>query len=227
MILSILIYPIYTAPQTRRRIAPALAMAVSARLVWFTGLYDPFFPDAHGLFASLGAHSLRMLAAAVGLFIITWTTGFRRHYRRTLESEDTRPRIGSNRRSNRLVRSPEERAIRSRKHQVFLVTYLSVGIALAVNFATAVHARRDRSLEDGARAPPFLIAFFVISGLQARFSIPAELASNWRFRITEVRWAEISRSVTRERVLLSGCCPGAFLRVSDNTTGKFESKTSQ
>jgi hypothetical protein len=33
MILSILIYPIYKAPQTRRRIAPALAMAVSARLV--------------------------------------------------------------------------------------------------------------------------------------------------------------------------------------------------
>lgn len=97
----------------------------------FTGLHDLFFPDAHGLFDSLGAHSLRMLAAAVELFIITRRAGFRRHYRRTLESEDTRPRIGSNRRSNRLVRSPEERAIfqfsgktlaRSRKHQVFLVT---------------------------------------------------------------------------------------------------------
>jgi hypothetical protein len=33
MIVSILIYPIYTAPQTRRRIAPALAMAVFTRLV--------------------------------------------------------------------------------------------------------------------------------------------------------------------------------------------------
>ena len=70
-----------------------------------------FFPDAHGLLASLGTYSIRMLAAAVGLFIITWTSGFRRHYRRALESEDTRPRIGSNRRSNRLVRSPEELAI--------------------------------------------------------------------------------------------------------------------
>jgi hypothetical protein len=107
--------------------------------------------------------------------------GFRRHYRRTLESEDTRPRTGSNRRSNRLVRSTEERAIfqfsgetlaRSRKHQVFLVTYLSVGIALAVNSATTVHAGEMVLSEDGARAPPFLIAFFVISGLQARFSIP-------------------------------------------------------
>jgi hypothetical protein len=63
-------------------------MAVSA--LWFTG-YDLFFPDAHGLFASLGAHSLRMLAAAVGLFIINWTAAFRWHYRRALESEDTGP----------------------------------------------------------------------------------------------------------------------------------------
>ncbi len=154
--------------------------------------------------------------------------GFRRHYRRTLESEDTRPRIGSNRRSNRLVRSTEEHAIfqfsgetlaRSRKHQVFLVTYLSVGIALAVNSATAVHAGEIVLSEDGARAFPFLIEFFVISG--PVFQFPAELASNWLFRITEVRWAEISRSVTRKQVLLSGCCPGAVLRVADNSTDKW------
>jgi hypothetical protein len=55
---------------------------------------------------------------------------------------------------------------------VFLVTYLSVGIALAVNFATAVHAGEIVLSEDGARAFPFLIAFFVISGFRARFSIP-------------------------------------------------------
>ena len=106
MILSILIYPIYTAPQTRRRIAPALAMAVSARLV-----HRPVrsFLSGRARPTSLSSAPIpsEVLAAAVGLFIITWTTGFRRHYRRTLESEDTRPRIGSNRRSNRLVRSPE------------------------------------------------------------------------------------------------------------------------
>jgi hypothetical protein len=84
---------------------------------------------------------------------------------------------------------------------VFLVTYLSVGIALAVNFATAVHAGELVLSEDGARAFAFLIAFFVISGFRARFSVPAELASYLLFRITEVRWGEISAAS-----LVSECC---------------------
>ena len=123
-----------------------------------------------------------MLAAAVGLFIITWTAGFRRHYCRTLESEDTRPRIGSNRRSNRLVRSPEERAIfqfsgktlaRSRKHQVVSGHLLERRNRSRLQFfATAVHAGEIVLSEDRARAFPFLIAFFVISGFRARSSIP-------------------------------------------------------
>jgi hypothetical protein len=219
MILSLLTYPIYM-----QLLRPA---AESHQLwlwlfppVWFTGLYDLFFPNAHGLFASLGVHSLRMLAAAVALFALTWTAGFRRHYRRTLESEDTHPRVRSSKLWSRLAGSPEERAIfqfsgktlaRSRKHQLFLVTYLSVGISLAINFAIAVRAGKLVLSEDGARAFPFLLAFFAISGFRAVFQFPAELASNWLFRITEMRWAEISRSVTRKRVLVSGLLPVLLL----------------
>jgi len=219
MILSLLTYPIYM--QLLRHAAETHQLWLwLLPPVWFTGLYDLFFPGAQGLFASLGVHSLRMLAAAIALFALTWTAGFRRHYRRTLESEDTGPRMRSAHRSNRLVRSPEERAIfhfsgntlaRSRKHQLFLVTYLSVGISLAVNFAIAVRAGKVVLSEDGARAFPFLIAFFVISGFRAVFQFPAELASNWLFRITEARWAEISRSVTRKRVLVSGLAPVLLL----------------
>ena len=43
------------------------------------------------------------------------------------------------------------------------------------------------------------------------FQFPAELASNWLFRITESRWAEISRAVTRKRVLMSGLLPVLLL----------------
>jgi hypothetical protein len=219
MILSILTYPIYM-----QLLRPA---AESHQLwlwlfppVWFTGLYDLFVSHARGLFASLGVYSLQMLAAAIGLFTLAWAAGFRRHYRRTLESEDTRPRMRPSWGSNHLVRSSEERAIfqfsgktlaRSRKHQLFLVTYLSVGISLAVNFAIEVHAGKMVLSEDGARAFPFLIAFFVISGFRAVFQFPAELAANWLFRITELRWAEISRSVTRKRVLASGLVPVLIL----------------
>jgi hypothetical protein len=67
---------------------------------------------------------------------------------------------------------PAAQPLAPTKHQVFLVTYLSVGIALAVNFATALQAGEIVLSEDGAREFPFLTAFFVISGFRARFSIP-------------------------------------------------------
>jgi hypothetical protein len=219
MILSLLTFPIYM-----QLLKPA---AESHQLwfwlfppVWFTGLYDVFQANARGLFVDLGLYSLRMLAAAAALFLLTWAAGFRRHYRRTLETEDTRPHTPSAQRTSFVVRSPEERAIfqfsgktlaRSRKHQLFLVTYLSVGISLALNFAADVHGGKLILVTDGARAFPFLLAFFVISGFRAVFQFPAELASNWLFRITEAGWAEISRGVTRKRVLVSGLLPVLIL----------------
>jgi hypothetical protein len=219
MVLSILTYPIYIH-LLRHAVESHQVWLWLFPPVWFTGLHDLFLPDARGLFASLGVYGLRMLGAAVGLVVLTWTAGFRRHFRRTLESEDSGPRVRAARASNLLVRSPEERAIfrfsgqilaRSRKHQLFLVTYLSVGIAFAVNVATDVRAGNMILSENGARAFPFLIAFFVISGFRAVFQFPAELASNWLFRITEVRWAEIARVVTRKRVLISGLLPVLLL----------------
>jgi hypothetical protein len=218
-ILSLLTYPLYM--QLLRNAAETRQLWLWLfPPVWFTGLYDLFFPDAHGLFVSLGVHALRMLAAVFALFLLTWMAGFRRHYRRTLEAEDTRPRARSGWKWKFLARSPEERAIlrfsgqtlaRSRKHQLFLVTYLSVGFALAVNFAGAVRAGKLVVSQDGARAFPFLLAFFVVSGFRAVFQFPAELSSNWLFRITESQWAEISRRATRKRVLVSGLLPVLLL----------------
>jgi hypothetical protein len=219
MILSLLTYPIYMQLLHTAAVHNQLWLWLFPP-VWFQGLYDLFVPGSQGLFASLGVYALRMLAGAIVLFAITWTVGFRRHYRRTLETEDTRPHTPSAPRSNPLVRSPEERAIfqfsgktlaRSRKHQLFLVTYLSVGIALAVNFAAVVRAGKLVLSEDGARAFPFLIAFFVISGFRAVFQFPAELPANWLFRLTETRWAEIARGVARKRVLASGLAPVLLL----------------
>lgn len=219
MILSLLTYPIYSLLLRPAAVRHHLWLWLFPP-VWFTGLYDLFFPNAHGLFASLGAYSLKMLAAATALFALTWSIGFRRHYRRTLEAEDSRPRAHSGRTPAFLARSPEERAIfqfsgktlaRSRKHQLFLATYLSVGISLALNFGTAVRAGKLLISDDGARAVPFLVAFFAISGFRAVFQFPAELPANWLFRITESRWAEIARRVTRKRVLISGLAPVLLL----------------
>src|SRR5262249_41085936 len=96
---------------------------------------------------------------------------------------------------------------RSRKHQLFLVTYLSVGLALALNTAIDIRTGQLILSEDGARSAPFLIAFFAISGFRAVFQFPAELAANWLFRITESPWPETARRPPPTRVPLSGLIP--------------------
>lgn len=222
MVLSILTFPIYAS-----LLRPA-AQAHQLWLwcfppVWFTGLFELFLKGGTGLFASLGVFALRMLAIAAAVFCATWALGFQRHYRRTLEAEDVAPRPRSASRLDGLARSPEERAIfrfsgktlaRSRKHQMFLVTYVSVGISIAVNFVTAIRGGSLALSDGGLRAFPFLIAFFVISSFRAVFQFPSELASSWLFRLTEDHWAETARSATRKRVLVSGLAPAIFILVA-------------
>ena len=89
---------------------------------------------------------LTALAVTIGVFCLTWGIGFRRHYRRTLEAEESRPAGAGQRLTNhfwsRLLHSPAERAIfhfsgvtlaRSLKHRLFLATYLSVGLAFGID----------------------------------------------------------------------------------------------
>lgn len=184
--------------------------------VWFDALYDLFLPGGDPGFARYGVLAGEALAAAFIVFALSWAFGFRRHYRRTLESEDTSSRAPSIPLIGRSIRSPEERAIfdfsgrilaRSTKHRLFLATYISVGISFGLLVTLTVHAGRLGISRDGLRAFPFLIAFFVVSGFRAALQFPAELASNWLFRITESQWTEVSRRATRKRVLAGGLLP--------------------
>ncbi len=188
--------------------------------VWFTALYDLLLPGGDPAFARYGIFAAEALAVSAVVFALSWTFGFRRHYRRTLESEDTSSRAPSIPVVGRLIRSPEERAIydfsgrilaRSTTHRLFLATYLSVGISFGLLVTLTVHAGRLGVSRDGLRALPFLIAFFVVSGFRAALQFPAELASNWLFRITESQWAEVSRGATRKRVLAGGLLPAVTL----------------
>ena len=117
---------------------------------------------------------------------------------------------------NWLVRSPQERAIfgfagktlaRSQKHQFFIATYFSAGLSIALFFGVAIHDGRLALSPDGARTVAFVLGFFAISGFRAVFQFPAELASNWIFRMTEARWTEVSRNATRKLVLAMSLVP--------------------
>jgi hypothetical protein len=230
MILSLLLFPIYSM------LLPSAALAHARWLwfvppVWFTGMYDLMLPPSDPLFLHFAALAAFAIACAIALFCLAWGLGFQRHYRRTLESEDTdqrKPRNGLLRHLAAssafafLRGSPEEGAIfrfagrilaRSSGHRLFLACYWSVGIAIGLLTTVVVRDGRLGLSGEGLHSFPLLIVFFVLSGFRAAFQFPAELSANWLFRITEEHWAETSRRATRKRVLASGLVPAliAFL----------------
>jgi hypothetical protein len=215
MVVSLLLYPIYSM-LLRSTAAMHPGWLWFFPPFWFSGMYDLMLPRPDPLFASLGSFAVKALCVAATTFALAWTLGFRRYYRRTLEAEDTSSRAAADMRPERLIRSPEERAIfaftgwtlaRSTKHRLFLATWLSVGLSFGLLVTIAVRGGRIGISHDGLRSFPLLIVFFVVSGFRAAFQFPAELGSNWLFRITEARWGETSRSATRKRVVMSGIVP--------------------
>lgn len=177
---------------------------------WFAGLYEMILGGGNPTLASLGNFALEMTGAALLIIGLGWCLGFRRHFRRTLETEDAphRPRRWSVPRW--LLPNPHERTLfgfigktlaRSQKHQFFLAAYLSAGLCVAGFFCVAVRAGRLALSISGARSAAFVIGFFFISGFRAVFQFPAELGANWIFRITEAKWSELARSAARKAVL--------------------------
>jgi hypothetical protein len=215
MVMTVLLVPVYAA-MFQRALGQKQFWLYLFPPAWFSGLYELFLGGPNQFLASLGMLAIKMTGLAILVMLVTWGLGFRRHFRRTLESEDTahRPRAWSVPRW--LVRLPEERALfgfagktlaRSQKHQFFLATYLSAGLAVALFFGVAIRDGKIAVSEDGARSFAFVLSFFLISGFRAVFQFPAELSANWLFRITEARWTEVSRNATRKLVLSVALVP--------------------
>jgi len=195
---------------------------------WFSGLYELFLGGPNQFLKSLGMLAIEMTALAMTVIVVTWGFGFRRHFRRTLESEDAahRPRVWSV--PHWLAPSPEERALfgfaantlaRSQKHQFLLATYFSIGLSVALFFGVAIREGKLALSPDGARSVAFVLGFFVVSGLRGAFQFPSELNSNWIFRITEARWTEVSRNATRKLVLAIGLVPSLIVSLPLEITG--------
>jgi hypothetical protein len=152
MVVCVLLYPVYPL-----LLPSALAKGASwpwlLPPVWFSGVYEWCW--AAGMsFSGIGGSWACVLAAAVGACCLVWAFAYRRHYVQTLESESV-AQVRSRRWPAWLFGSHEERAIvefgartlaRSRKHRLFLATYLSVGLAVGVLFAIAGSRREGRGV---------------------------------------------------------------------------------
>ena len=187
---------------------------------WFACVYDLVLPRPDPLFASLGLFAIKALGTTVIVFGLAWAAGFRRHFRRTLEAEDSPSRHPAFAMPESFFTSPAERAIysfggstiaRSTTHRLLVASYLSIGIALGLLSTFVIRDGQAGLSPQGLRSFPLLVVFFAVSGLRAAFLFPAELPSNWLFQITEDSWSEASRKASRKRVLVSCLLPTLFL----------------
>lgn len=220
MVLCALLYPLYSmlVPIWTRahNIWPWLLPPI-----WFAGVYDLIIPAGTGRFAAYGTYGLLMLLGAFLVASVAWISGYARHYRRTLESEDTQagtrsrltwPSIFSGSEEEWAISAFTFRTLASsNKHRLFLGTYLSVGFAIAILFAIAVRSGKLTLSVDGLRAFPFVIAFFVISGFRAVSQFPAELPANWLFRLAEAHWPEAARRAVRKQAFVCGLIPALLM----------------
>ncbi len=215
MVLSVLLYPLYSI-----LLRPAVEADQSWPWlfppVWFAGVYELVVSTRSSELVTFGVYGLTLLGIVATLTFITWACGYGRHYRRTLESEEFSQHINASMWPMRLIRCPGERAIaefsiktlaRSRKHRLFLSTYISVGLSFGTLFALAVRSGKLELSQDGLRAFPFLIVFFVISGFRAVCQFPADLPANWIFRLSEARSTEAARRAIRRHVVFGGLIP--------------------
>jgi hypothetical protein len=183
---------------------------------WFLGLNETLLGSRDAVFLALAGWAQKALAAVSLAAALSYALAYRRHVRRTLESiegaEGSRTRVYdlASRIADYLAPHPIERAVvaflgktmaRSAKHRIFLAAYVGVGCAFVLQ------ALVGSGLRQAWLSVPLVLSFFVLSGMRFIFTIPAELAANWMFRVTEAEERRKALDGVRTAMLWFGVAP--------------------
>lgn len=216
-------------------VSPLLSMALPGLLrrhsaavyayppFWFAGYYDRLRPAVKSpALLELGNLALWGLAAAAGLFVLTYLPGYRSHARKVLEAPQPSPRgPGRLRRAaaawidGHILRSPAQIAVfhfinqtltRSMKHRLFLAAYAGCGGALAI--LTFLSGR------DGLLRLPLTLSFILISALRAAFNFPSELGANWAFQMSECHTIGDCLTAMRKWIVVCAIAPLLLLQAA-------------
>jgi len=171
--------------------------------VWFAGVHQAILGDRDPFFAAMAKRGLLAMAAAAGLAALTYVAAYSRYRKLLLEGSEAAPRRRERKWSLiRLVaRDPRREAVmqfmatvlsRSRTHRLVVMAYLGAWLAIMVNASLLSGATRRWAAGGWRGALDFAVlvwplggSFVMLAGIRHAFSMPAEWASNWIFRITE------------------------------------------
>lgn len=171
--------------------------------VWFAGVHQAILGDRDPFFTGMAKRALMAVAGAAGLAALTYAAAYSHYRKLLLESSEAAP----NRRERKwspirlVARDPRREAVmqfmakvlsRSRTHRLVAMAYLGAGLAIMVNASLLSGAARRWSaggwrgtLDFAVLVWPIGMSFVMLAGIRHAFSMPAEWASNWVFRITE------------------------------------------
>jgi hypothetical protein len=192
--------------------------------MWFLGLYESLLREPEPL-AGSAAIAVRALWLVIGTSAVTYLLAYKRHVKRSLESEDILdvvPAWIGNRlcafADRFVIRNPLEQAsfyftsktiVRSRKHWLYLAAYAGVGFALVVQGLIGSSSKLS------LLSVPLILSFFLLSGMRFVFTLPAELRANWVFQLSEADGRKECLAGVRKAMFLFGVLPifGALLPV--------------
>ncbi|MBV9761781.1 MAG: hypothetical protein JO340_14565 [Acidobacteriaceae bacterium] len=206
---------------------------------WFLAIYEKVLGLANARMHSLAQEALAALAAAIVIAVLAYALCYRRHFLRLSESLDL---VGPATRAMRialpdsiaahLFRSRFEHGchsfvckvlLRSERHMMFLGGYLGIGLLLAAQTAadSSIGRAGPRALPTSDwLALPFILSFFVITGLRFAFDMPAALAANWMFRGAIGGMRETPESMAR-RFMLWAVLPWELAIIGAVTAARF------
>lgn len=170
---------------------------------WFVGMCQALHGRATPALATLGHLAFPGLIAASVVALCAYAIGYRRHFLRIAELSEAMSAGAPSHLSpiyryldRLLLRTPFHKAgfrfvwktlLRSEAHRLLLTGTGGLGLVLAsqalMDAVEATHSARQAALSVDALSIPFILSFLIIIGLRAVFEIPAELPSNWIFRL--------------------------------------------
>lgn len=186
--------------------------------VWFAGLHQGFLGDANPFFAAMANRALLAVVAAPAVSAAMYLLSYRRYRKLLLESPDAAHPIWSFNILRLVASGPRQEAVvqfiatvlvRSRTHRLVLMAYAGAAMGTMINSVLLAEFRHGAQgvVQFCVLYWPLGTTFIMLAGIRHVFSLPAELAANWMFQITESHGRREWMSAVERFVMVSILIP--------------------